>query len=74
MKRSAGILNSLNLPIGDADDLPESKKRFADGSAWKIEIPSVEGPKAMATVIAEAEERNVPVARVSQGSGIMLLN
>jgi len=73
MKRSAGILNSLNLPIGDADDLPESNKRFKDGAKWKIEIPSVEGPKAMATVIAEAKERNVPVARVSQGSGIMLL-
>jgi hypothetical protein len=73
MKRSAGILNSLNLPLGDADDLPESNKRFQDGAKWKIEIPSVEGPKAMATVIAEAKERNVPVARVSQGSGIMLL-
>lgn len=73
MKRSAGILNSLNLPLGDADDLPESNKRFQDDAKWKIEIPSVEGPKAMATVIAEAKERNVPVARVSQGSGIMLL-
>ena len=73
MKRSAGILNSLNLPVGDADGLPESSKRFSDGAKWKIEIPSVEGPEAMATVIAEAKERNVPVARVSQGSGIMLL-
>ena len=73
MKRSAAILNSLNLPVGDSDDLPESNKRFQDGAKWKIEIPSVEGPKAMATVIAEAKERNVPVARVSQGSGIMLL-
>ena len=33
-------LERLRLPTGDAHDLPTSTKRFADGSAWKVEIPS----------------------------------
>jgi hypothetical protein len=38
-----------------------------------MEIPSVEGPRAMAAVLEEAEARRVPVVRISQGSGVMLL-
>lgn len=53
--------------------LPTSERRFPDGRAWRIEIPSVEGPAAMEAVIAEADARQVPVHRVSQGSGMMLL-
>lgn len=53
--------------------LPDSSKRFADGAPWRVEIPSVEGPAALAAVLAEAERRAVPVHRVSQGSGIGLL-
>ena len=66
------ILTALSLPPGDAHGLPASAKRFADGAAWRVEIPSCEGPKAMAAVIDEARLRNVTVHRVSQGSGIML--
>ena len=62
----------MNLPVRDAYDLPASRKRFADGGQYRIEIPSCEGPKAMQAVIAEATARRVPVHRVSQGSGIML--
>jgi hypothetical protein len=50
-----------------------SERRFADGSAWRVEIPSVEGPEAMRAVMAESAARAVPVHRVSQGSGIALL-
>ena len=42
MKRSIGILNKQKIQSQDADGLPESAKRFADGSRYKIEIPSVE--------------------------------
>lgn len=52
---------------------PISNARFPDGGAWRIEIPSVEGPEAMAAVLEEASRRNVPVHRVSQGSGVMML-
>jgi hypothetical protein len=47
--------------------------RFADGLRYRIEIPSVEGPRVLEAVLAEAAERGVPVRRVSQGSGVMML-
>jgi hypothetical protein len=50
-----------------------SDLRFADGLRYRIEIPSVEGPAVMRAVLAEAEARGVPVRRVSQGSGVMML-
>jgi hypothetical protein len=67
------ILSAQNLPDGDPALAPTSSKRFVDGKAWKIEIPSTEGPRALAVVIEEAAKRRVPVDRISQGSGIMLL-
>ena len=54
MKRSIGILNKQKIQSQDADGLPESAKRFADGSRYKIEIPSVEGPAAFKTVLKAA--------------------
>lgn len=50
-----------------------SALRFADGLRYRIEIPSVEGPAALRAVLDEAEQRAVPVRRVSQGSGVMML-
>jgi hypothetical protein len=50
-----------------------SDARFADGLRYRIEIPSVEGPRVFAGVLDEAERRSVPVRRVSQGSGVMML-
>jgi len=50
-----------------------SDARFADGLRYRIEIPSVEGPRVLTAVLEEAERRSVPVRRVSQGSGVMML-
>jgi hypothetical protein len=50
-----------------------SEARFADGLRYRIEIPSVEGPRVLEAVLDEAERRSVPVRRVSQGSGVMML-
>ena len=50
-----------------------SDQRFADGLRYRIEIPSVEGPRVMEAVLAEADARGVPVRRISQGSGVMML-
>src|SRR5262249_60673213 len=52
---------------------PSSAARFADGVRYRIEIPSVEGPDVMRAVLDEAAARDVPVRRVSQGSGVMML-
>src|SRR5712691_12212570 len=50
-----------------------SDARFADGLRYRIEIPSVEGPRVLRAVLEEAADRGVPVRRVSQGSGVMML-
>ncbi len=66
-------LSERGLPVSDAYDLPESPLRFADGAQYRIEIPSVEGPRVFEAVLEEAARLSVPVHRISQGSGIMLL-
>jgi hypothetical protein len=73
MTPAARLLAALDLPTGDAHDLPTSPHRFADGGQYRVEIPSVEGPRVLAAVLDEARTREVPIHRVSQGSGIMLL-
>lgn len=73
MRESQDILISCGLPSADPKDCPESKKRFPDGGQYRIEIPSTEGPRALKAVLEEAAARNVPVHRVSQGSGILLM-
>jgi hypothetical protein len=66
-------LERLGLPPTDLHDLPASEKRFPDGAQYRIEIPSTEGPSCLAAVLEEADRLDVPVHRVSQGSGVFLL-
>lgn len=73
MQRIRAALTSLRLPAEDPHPPPASPKRFPDGGQYRIEIPSTEGPAALRAVLEEADARGVPVHRVSQGSGIMLL-
>lgn len=46
---------------------------FPDGAAFRIEIPSVEGPKVLEAVLRAAQAEGVTVNRVSQGSGAVLM-
>jgi len=73
MKGSRDFLQTMGLPGGDPADAPASTLRFPDGGQYRIEIPSTEGPRALEQALAEAARRKVPVHRVSQGSGIMLM-
>src|SRR4051812_758677 len=73
MGRTRAILARLGLPEGDLQALPDSPQRFPDGGQYRIEIPSVEGPSALRAVFEAADSYGVPVHRVSQGSGVMLL-
>ncbi len=73
MERTRQFLAQMGLSPGDLHDLPASTQRFPDGGQWRVEIPSVEGPNALRAVFATADELGVPVHRVSQGSGVMLL-
>jgi Peptidase family U32 len=73
MTTSGDLLARLGLPAGDAHDLPAAAGRFPDGAHFRVEIPSVEGPGSLAAVLAEARRLEVPVSRVSQGTGVGLL-
>jgi hypothetical protein len=56
-----------------AGELRTSDARFPDGAHVRVEIPSVENPAALRAVVDEAHILQVPIHRVSQGSGAMLL-
>jgi hypothetical protein len=73
MKETKSFLRSLGFPEGDLYSLPDSNKRFPDGAQYRIELPSVEGPKALEATLEEIDRFGITVHRVSQGSGIMLL-
>src|SRR5437868_10957111 len=62
----------MGLPERDLNDLPGSEKRFPDGAQYRVEIPSVEGPRCLEAVLDEAQRLDVRVHRVSQGSGVFL--
>lgn len=61
------------LGIEQPSGVAPSPLRFADGAHFRIEIPSVEGPRVLEAVLDAAREHDVVVNRVSQGSGAMLL-
>jgi Peptidase family U32 len=73
MEATRRFLTSMGLPAGDAHELPTSAKRFPDGAQYRVEIPSTEGPRALAVVLEEAQRYDITIHRVSQGSGVMLM-
>jgi len=70
--RAQHLIEKLGLP--GTDEAITSTQRFPDGGQYRIEIPSTEGPKVLRAVLEEAQLRQVPIHRVSQGSGIMLMS
>ncbi|WP_031507329.1 hypothetical protein [Streptomyces megasporus] len=67
-------LAALGHPVPPLNPSDASPHAFPDGGTWRTEIPSVEGPEALATVLKEAETLGVPVHRISQGSGVWMLS
>ncbi len=72
MLSASAWLRAAGLPERDEVG-EESPHRFLDGGAFRIEIPSVEGPRVLEAVLEEARRLDCPVHRVSQGSGIQLM-
>jgi hypothetical protein len=69
-ERALAALGLEGPALDPADASPHS---FPDGGRWRVEIPSVEGPEALAAVLKESTRLDVPVHRVSQGSGVWML-
>lgn len=73
MLKTEDLLKKIGLPSCDLADLPTSTKRFPDGARYRIEIPSVESPEQFRRVVERAEEYEIPLHRISQGSGVLML-
>ncbi|MFK3731903.1 hypothetical protein ACI2LJ_16735 [Streptomyces sp. NPDC088090] len=69
----AEALRRIGHPVPRPDPADSSPHAFPDGGRWRTEVPSVEGPEALAAVLAESARLDVPVHRVSQGSGVWML-
>lgn len=73
MDETRRFLSGLELPPGDAYDLPSSAKRFQDGAQYRFEVPGIQGPAAMKALLGELESYDVVIHRVTQTKGIMSL-
>lgn len=74
MKATRDFLVKLGLPGGDAYDLPNSNKRFSDGAQYRFEVPGIQGPKVMKTLLEELDTKyNITIHRVTQTKGIWTL-
>lgn len=71
MQWAAALLSELGVEAPRT--APNAPKAFPDGAAFRIEIPSVEGPHVLEAVLSAADAEGITVNRVSQGSGAGLL-
>jgi len=73
MDKTREYLRSIGMPGGDAYNLPTSEKRFTDGGQYRFEVPGIQGPKAMESLLDEMAKLGIELHRVTQTKGIMML-
>jgi hypothetical protein len=73
MKDTREFLRKMGLPSGDEYSLPTSEKRFSDGAQYRFEVPGIQSPEPMETLLNELDKLEIPIHRVTQTKGIMLL-
>lgn len=61
------------IGIDDAVEGFESPKRFPDGAQYRFEVPGIQKPEAMTSLLDAADNYSVKIHRVTQTKGIMLL-
>lgn len=73
MKDTRDFLSKIGMPTGDAYDLPTSNKRFGDGAQYRFEVPGIQGPGTMKTLLEELDKYGIAIHRVTQTKGILTL-
>ena len=73
MKDTRNFLEKIGLPGGDDYNLPKSNKTFIDGAQYRFEVPGIQGPTAMKSLLDEVDKRELVIHRVTQTKGIFLL-
>ncbi len=61
------------MPPGDGYELSPSDKRFSDGAQYRFEVPGIQGPSAMESLIEEVHRLDLVIHRITQTKGIMML-
>ena len=61
------------IGIEETFDDFKSPKRFGDGGQYRFEVPGIQSPKTMKTLLGESRKNDVFIHRVTQTKGIMLL-
>lgn len=74
MKKTREFLRKIGMPSGDAYDLPTSQKCFVDGAQYRFEVPGIQGPGVMKSLLEEVDRLGVVIHRVTQTKGIMFLS
>ncbi|HEY0196155.1 MAG TPA: peptidase [Methanobacterium sp.] len=69
--QSTNFLKTLG--INKTNQIEESELRFPDGAEYRFEVPGIQKPEAMASLLDASQEYDVTVHRVTQTKGIMLL-
>lgn len=72
MNNTKDFLNQIG--IGEVDSYFHSYKTFKDRGQFRFEVPGIQSPKTMETLLDEAQNRDVVIHRVTQTKGIMLLD
>ena len=63
-------VKKLGLPTGDLWDMPDSKLRFPDGAAFRIENPTVNSAEAVASLLETATKNNITINRITETYGM----
>ena len=73
MMKSRKFLEKIKMPTGDGYELSQSEKRFSDGAQYRFEVPGIQGPSAMESLLEEVRRLDIVIHRVTQTKGIMML-
>lgn len=71
MENTISFLNQLGISKPSNDFV--SHKRFEDNGQYRIEVPGIQSPEAMETLLKEAENNQTVIHRITQTKGILLL-
>ena len=63
-------VKKLGLPSGDLWDMPDSKLRFPDGAAFRIECPTVNSADAVQALLETAAKNNITINRITETYGM----
>ncbi|MBR6704456.1 MAG: peptidase [Lachnospiraceae bacterium] len=73
MDETRNFLESIGQPRGDLYSLPTSEKRFDDGCQYRFEVPGIQSPGVMRTLLEEFDRLGFYIHRVTQTKGIWTL-